>query len=120
MNLDLLAIIALVLAAIPCGLFLLNLCVYRPLLGGRRRDETHLTIHQERSGPTRDGCYRISVLIPARNEETNIRATLEAALANCAADFEVVVLDDHSTDCTAAIVSEFAARECWSLRYGQE
>ena len=44
MNLDLLAIIALVLAAIPCGLFLLNLCVYRPLLGGRRRDETHLTI----------------------------------------------------------------------------
>ena len=79
MNLDLLAIIALVLAAIPCGLFLLNLCVYRPILGGRRRDEAHLTIQQERSEPTRDGCYGISVLIPARNEETNIRATLEAA-----------------------------------------
>ena len=57
------------------------------------------------------GLLSVSVLIPARNEETNIRATLEAVLSNRGAEFEVVVLDDHSTDRTAAIVSEFAARD---------
>ena len=31
MNLEPLAVIAFILAAIPCGLFLLNLLVYRPL-----------------------------------------------------------------------------------------
>jgi glycosyltransferase involved in cell wall biosynthesis len=51
------------------------------------------------------------VLIPARNEESNIRSTLEAVLLNHGVDFEVIVLDDHSTDRTAAIVSEFCARD---------
>jgi hypothetical protein len=94
MNLDALALIALVLAAIPCGMFLLNLPAYRPI--SNRRSQI---------------VYSISVLIPARNEEQNIRATLEAVLANRDADFEVIVLDDHSTDRTVAIVGEFTARD---------
>ena len=95
MKSDLLAFIALALAAIPAGLFLLNLLVYRPIV----------------NRPSRTGNPRrpLSVLIPARNEEKNLRATLEAVLANRGAEFEVIVLDDHSTDHTAAIVSEFAA-----------
>jgi len=111
MNLDLPAIIAFVLAAIPCGLFLLNLRVYRPLSRRSLREEAHFEIQKGSSEPPHVGCCGISVLIPARNEETNIRATLAAVLANHDAEFEVVVLDDHSTDCTAAIVSEFAARD---------
>ena len=51
MNLETLAIIAFVLAAIPCALFLLNLLVYRPLVN--RKSEI---------------VNRLSVLIPARNE----------------------------------------------------
>jgi len=94
MSLGTLALIALVLAAIPCGLFLLNLFAYRPL--------------QNNKCKVGDG---ISVLIPARNEEQNIRATLEAVLTNQGCDFEVIVLDDHSTDRTATIVSELAARD---------
>ena len=94
MNFDTLALIALVLAAIPCGLFLLNLFVYRPLA----KQKT------ENAEP-------ISVLIPARNEEKNIRATLDAVLANRWVEFEVIVLDDHSTDTTVGIVSEFATRD---------
>ena len=95
MNLDLLALIALVLAVIPAGLFLINLLVYRPVA----------------NRPSATGSQRpsLSVLIPARNEEKNLRATLEAVLANQGAEFEVIVLDDHSTDRTAAIVAEFAA-----------
>ena len=94
MNLESLALIALVLAAIPCGLFLLNLLVYRPIANRRS------TIQNS-----------VSVLIPARNEEQNIHATLETVLASSGCDFEIVVLDDHSTDRTAAIVSEFARRD---------
>jgi Glycosyl transferase family 2 len=94
MNLEMAALISLVLAAIPCGLFLANLAVYRPL-----------------AKPGSKPILPVSVLIPARNEEQNIRATLAAVLANRGAEFEVIVLDDHSTDDTAKIVSELAARD---------
>ena len=118
MNLTTLARIALVLAALPAGLFLVNLLIYRPISRGSRREEAHSenAVHAERSAelksePPDVGGYGISVLIPARNEEANIRATLEAVLANHDPAFEVVVLDDHSTDQTAAIVSGFAQRD---------
>ena len=94
MNLEILALVALVLAAIPCGLFLLNLLVYRPLPICHPSSAT-----------------RLSVLIPARNEEANIRATLEAVLASRGCDLEMVVLDDHSTDRTAALVNDLARRD---------
>jgi len=50
----------------------------------------------------------ISLLIPARNEEASISAALEAAVANVGVTLEVIVLDDHSTDGTAAIIREFS------------
>jgi glycosyltransferase involved in cell wall biosynthesis len=53
----------------------------------------------------------ISVLIPARNEETSIAAALDSVLASGAAEFEVIVMDDDSTDCTAAIVEAIAAKD---------
>lgn len=54
---------------------------------------------------------RISLLIPARDEERSIRAALEAALASTGVELEVVVLDDGSTDRTAEIVRSFSARD---------
>lgn len=95
MNLELVALVALVLAAIPAALFLLNLLSYR------RTASVASPIRTE----------ALSVLIPARNEERNIRATLEAVLANRGTDFEIIVLDDHSTDQTAGIVEAFARRD---------
>jgi hypothetical protein len=53
----------------------------------------------------------ISILIPARNEEANIEATLRAALASAGTTIEVLVGDDHSTDQTAAIVRGLAAED---------
>ncbi len=53
----------------------------------------------------------VSVLVPARNEEANIRAGLESLLQQDYPNFEVLVLDDNSTDGTAAIVSERAAHD---------
>jgi hypothetical protein len=53
----------------------------------------------------------VSVLIPARNEADAIRAAVEAALQSEHVRLEVIVLDDHSTDATATIVREIAARD---------
>ncbi len=53
----------------------------------------------------------VSLVIPARNEEHNIRRCVESALTTTYPAFEVVVVDDHSTDGTGAIVAELAARD---------
>lgn len=54
---------------------------------------------------------RVSILIPARNEEGNIATCLDAALASTGCEVEVVVMDDGSTDRTAEIVRAYAARD---------
>lgn len=46
----------------------------------------------------------ISVCIPARNEERNIRACLESVLSQAYPNFEVIVVDDRSTDKTSEIL----------------
>lgn len=53
----------------------------------------------------------VSVLIPARDEEAVIGASVSAALASRAAEVEVVVLDDRSEDATAEIVRGIARRD---------
>jgi chlorobactene glucosyltransferase len=53
----------------------------------------------------------ISVCIPARNEERNIRACVEALLAQDYSNFEVIVLDDRSTDATSSILADIASRD---------
>ena len=47
---------------------------------------------------------RISVLVPARDEEDNIEACVRSLLALNYPNFEVIVLDDHSSDDTYAIL----------------
>lgn len=53
----------------------------------------------------------LSVLIPARNEESTIEAAVESVLASEGVRLELIVLDDHSTDRTAAIVERIARRD---------
>lgn len=54
---------------------------------------------------------KVSILVPARNEEGNIATCLDAALASIGCEVEVVVMDDGSTDRTARIVQAYAARD---------
>jgi chlorobactene glucosyltransferase len=49
------------------------------------------------------GAPRVSVLVPARNEADRIAGTVRSLLAQDYPDFEVVILDDASTDSTASI-----------------
>ena len=55
-------------------------------------------------------CPRVSVLIPARNEEANIGACIEGFLAQKYNNFEIRVLDDQSTDRTGSIIQQFSER----------
>ena len=50
----------------------------------------------------------ISVCVPARNEERNIRACVEAILAQDYPNFEIIVLEDRSTDRTGAILRDLS------------
>ncbi len=79
-------LVVFVLALFPAALGLWNLTLYRT--------------------PTPStGCPPVSVLIPARNEEANIADACAAVLASEGIALELVVLNDHSTDRTGAILA---------------
>lgn len=49
----------------------------------------------------------VSIVIPAHNERTGIIPTLESVLASTYKNIEIIVIDDGSTDDTAAIARSF-------------
>jgi glycosyltransferase involved in cell wall biosynthesis len=53
----------------------------------------------------------VSVIVPAFDAAANIRQTLNSVLAQTYQDFEVIVVDDGSSDATGAIVEEYMARD---------
>jgi chlorobactene glucosyltransferase len=53
----------------------------------------------------------VSILVPARDEERNIEACVRSLLAQNYPNFEVIVLNDHSTDATGAILQRLAAAD---------
>ena len=82
-------------AILPAMLFCINLRRFRP------------PPPADLSSPT----PAISVLIPARNEESNIGPALQHVLASRNVDLEVLVLDDGSTDSTPDIIRTHAAHD---------
>lgn len=93
MMIELLMICMLVCGILPCVLFLWNVALYKKLPHSPQYEVSPREL-------------RVSVLIPARNEEKNIESTLRSVLENKGVSFEVIVLDDHSTDNTVSIVSK--------------
>ena len=53
----------------------------------------------------------VSVIVPARNEQDNIERCLRSLLAQNYTHFEVIVVNDNSTDNTLEIVREVKSRE---------
>jgi chlorobactene glucosyltransferase len=53
----------------------------------------------------------VSVLIPARNEEKNIRRILNSMIRQDYPNLEILVLDDNSTDATGHIVEGFVKKD---------
>jgi len=54
---------------------------------------------------------RVSLLVPARNEEDNIGRCIHSLLKQKYPDFQVIVLDDSSTDSTWSVLEELVARD---------
>jgi Glycosyl transferase family 2 len=92
--LDVFAIAVMLCALTPAVLFCVNLRRYRPPAVAAMRPMP-----------------MVSLLIPARDEQATIRASLAGALASKEVTFEVLVMDDCSTDETAAIVESVAKRD---------
>jgi chlorobactene glucosyltransferase len=80
-------------------------------------NQYHLDIVVKPTPPPLDGPL-ISICVPARNEERNIRACVESLLGQDYPNFEVIVLDDRSTDATPEILESLtkAARQGVNLR----
>lgn len=69
------------------------------------------TLRRARRHPTPARLPRVSVLVPARNEEANIGRCVASLLAQDYPDLELLVLDDGSTDATRAILEALAASD---------
>ncbi len=87
-----LSLLVLLCSLVPAALFLRNLTLYR-------------------EPPSAVPVAGVSILIPARNEALGIGDAIRAALASRDVAFEIVVMDDSSTDGTAAIVLGLAAED---------
>ncbi len=87
-------LLALACSVSSLGLSFVNLRAYKP---PRRPD------------PKRTP--QVSVLIPARNEEAGILAAAESVLSSTGVELQLLILDDSSTDRTAALVSALARRD---------
>jgi chlorobactene glucosyltransferase len=61
-----------------------------------------------KNGPKEHSNPKVSVLIPARNEERNIRNCLDSLQKQDYENFEIIVLDDESTDDTFSIAQSIA------------
>jgi chlorobactene glucosyltransferase len=62
-----------------------------------------------RASPALERSPRVSILVPARNEEANISPCVRSLLAQSYPSFEVLVLDDNSSDRTWQVLTELAA-----------
>src|SRR5579864_9121964 len=53
----------------------------------------------------------ISVIMPVRNLRKYIRSAMDSILTQTLGDFELILVDDRSTDGTSQIIAEYAARD---------
>ena len=63
----------------------------------------------DRRPATPNGEPRVSIIVPARNEEKSIRETLVRLLALDCSNYEIIAVNDRSTDRTGQIMDEVAA-----------
>ncbi len=49
----------------------------------------------------------VSVIVPARNEEASLADCLHSLTTQTGVLFEIIVVDDHSTDCTREVAASF-------------
>jgi chlorobactene glucosyltransferase len=68
-------------------------------------------LHRARRHLTPQSLPMVSVLVPARNEETNVAGCVQSLLAQDYPSFEVLALDDQSSDGTRAVLEQIACSQ---------
>src|SRR2546427_13129616 len=63
----------------------------------------------DRTGAT--GLAQVSVILPARNEENYISRCLDSILTQDYPQFEIIAINDSSTDRTGELIKEYATNE---------
>ena len=63
---------------------------------------------------------KISVVIPTYNRQAYLKAAVESVLAQTYGDFEVIVVDDGSTDGTARVASSFGPKVRYILQENRQ
>lgn len=91
-------------SVVPAALFFWNLYFFR--------------VPKRASGSATQLPPKLSVLIPARNEEKNIGPAIECVIASQGIDLELLVLDDASTDATASVIDSYAITDARIRRMG--
>ncbi|MFD0958419.1 glycosyltransferase family 2 protein [Paenibacillus chungangensis] len=86
--------ILLLAAGILCGFIL--------MAGYRRAEATS-------SYPRRRTCVKVSIIVPARDEERNLPSLLQSLRNQTMPPYEVIVVDDGSSDSTAEIARDWGA-----------
>ncbi len=87
--------------ALGLGLFMTRLVPWRDLVRKKLP-------YRKQSEQSELGAWpRVSVIVPARNEEANLPRLLASLAVLDYPDYEIIIVDDRSTDSTAAIAAKF-------------
>ena len=86
----------------------------------RKEDQLRILPLQNATVPVADKAL-VSIIVPARDEEQNIRTCVQSLLEQDYGNYEVIVVDDGSTDGTEAILDDLVhshpnGKRLWVLR----
>lgn len=68
-------------------------------------------MEQVKESENRDNQPKISVIVPVFNVEKYLRRCIDSILAQTFTDFEVLLIDDGSTDTSGKICNEYAEKD---------
>lgn len=100
-TLSILLLISCAICLVSLGMAIHNLALYSP----PTPEELGVP------GESADVLPRVSVCVPARNEEHNLGACVQSILRSTHGNIEVLVYDDHSTDGTAKVLASLVAAD---------
>jgi cellulose synthase/poly-beta-1,6-N-acetylglucosamine synthase-like glycosyltransferase len=98
-------IITYVLGALSIGIVLVHIVVAVGTVITRL-----LELHMLRAAQSGNSRPSVSILVPARNEQYALPRLLESLEGQQTSDFEIVLVNDRSTDDTGSIMDEFRRR----------
>ena len=111
MYLEVIAIINVILAAILFGIFGMWIYFMAYMVKSFRQSPT--LENPEKSLPPK--IPKVSIILPARNEEKYIAKCLESLLRQDYPNFEIIAINDSSTDKTQDIIYQYASKKNSSI-----